>query len=97
MLITSLDQFLTSAGIKQDSEDTIKHILINYKCFEFTFGLTSASLCYPAQKELCPVYSLLKIISHKSSEDQKKLKNYISSYSDNKIIFESETIDYFLN
>lgn len=70
---------------------------INYKCFEFTFGLTSASLCYPAQKELCPVYSLLKIISHKSSEDQKKLKNYISSYSDNKIIFESEKIDYFLN
>ena len=61
---------------------------LNYKSFNFVFGLTSAALCYPAQKELCTVYSLVETLEYKDPLKQKNLKNYISKYSDDKIVFE---------
>lgn len=66
---------------------------INYNCFDFVFGLTSASLCYPAQKQLCNVYSLNNIVSYKDPFLQKKLKDYINEYSGNKIIFDTKKLN----
>ena len=68
---------------------------LNYKSFNFVFGLTSAALSYPAQKELCTVYSLVETLEYKDPLKQKNLKSYISKYSDDKIVFELKKLNYF--
>lgn len=70
---------------------------LNYKSFNFIFGLTSAALCYPAQKELCTVYSLVELLKYKDPLKQKDFKKYISKYSNHKIIFEFNKMDVFKN
>jgi len=70
---------------------------LNYKSFNFIFGLTSAALCYPAQKELCTVYSLVELLKYKDPLKQKDFKKYISKYSNHKIIFEFNKMDFFKN
>mgnify|MGYP000041222819 CR=1 FL=1 len=70
---------------------------INYENFDFAFGLTSAALCYPAQKNLCVVYSLVKILEFIDAVKQVEFENYIRKYSGDKIVFSSEKINALLN
>jgi len=67
---------------------------LNYNCFDFVFGLTSASLCYPAQKQFCNVYSLTNIVNFKDPLLKNQLKDYINEYSGNKIIFDLKRMNF---
>ncbi|MCR8667203.1 hypothetical protein NO995_05885 [Aestuariibaculum sp. M13] len=60
---------------------------LNYNCYDFVLGVTSAALCYPAEKELNIVFSLTDKLVFKDKAKQKGFKDYINNYSRNRVLF----------
>lgn len=74
--------------VNEKIEKILPSECIDYSSFKFVVGLTSAALCYPAEKELSTVVSLLEFVTLRNTERQIGFKTYIDQYSKNKIIYD---------
>lgn len=84
-------------GILARTDETIPLYIpgefIDYKFFSYVVGISSAALCYPAQRKIATVISLLNVLELKDSKMNEKLKKYIMSYSGNTILFDISRIN----
>ncbi|MDA3780170.1 MAG: hypothetical protein PF487_08160 [Bacteroidales bacterium] len=60
---------------------------VNYNKVSMIYGLTSTALCYPAQKTNVKVISLLDALNFVDNVKAQSYKEYIATYSENKIVF----------